>query len=773
MKLRLSLKLIIYILPVSIAIYAISMGYISIRINNKYYQNALAFANEVAVNSANKINLMLNSQLEMTRTLKVSLKNSYQLPEAERQALYMGIATELLHNNSHFEAVAFMWELQRIDSTYQKPYGRRRYAYTIREGKVLSYIQDLDMDGDDYTRLYYALKTGKMDVITDPYYFSYPGTNEKLLETSFAVPVVINDNFYGLVNVDVLLDKLNAIINDIEPFEGSYAVLLSNNGTVVAHPNQMYVDKPIGNLLNSMDEFSFLQDIERGNQVSFNFKDSVNTEYYARFLPLIFDKVEKPWAFGLIIPRKVMIQDVRKDLILSLLLVIVGLSILSIIIYLISKTISRPLVATTGILGKLSEGSFSTAVKLKIETTDEIGSIGESVNKLIDGLNHSLQFAERIGKGDYQTAFNPLSKSDDLGNALLNMRESLLKAASEEEKRRDEDRKLSWATEGSAHFGDILRQYANNMEDFSFNIISNIVKYIGANQGGLFVLNDEDKENTYLELSASYAYDRRKVLQKKIQRGVGLVGRCLQEGDLIYMTNLPSDYLNIGSGLGERAPGCLLIVPFKFNDVIYAIAEIAAFTELEPYKIQFVVDIGNSIASTIATVKINVRTNRLVEELKVQSEELASQEEEMRQNIEEMMTTQEELSRKTIEYENLLRSFYEAIMVIEYDLNGKVLLINDKALKFLQRSREEVIGTYQGKYSLDKKILENSEKFWNQLQVGRVQKLVQHIKIEDNEYWISELYYPIENAQGKIYKVLNVITNISDDLSYIKKSVTL
>ena len=154
------------------------------------------------------------------------------------------------------------------------------------------------------------------------------------------------------------------------------------------------------------------------------------------------------------------------------------------------------------------------------------------------------------------------------------------------------------------------------MFDFSFNIISNLVKYVGANQGGLFVINDDNKDDIYFELTAGYAYNIRKILKKQVKPGVGLIGRCILENDSIYISNLPEDYINITSGLGEKSPQYLLIVPFKFNNEIYAVAEIASFNEIEPYKQQFVEEVGNSIASTIATVKINIRTNKLLQELK-------------------------------------------------------------------------------------------------------------------------------------------------------------
>jgi PAS domain S-box-containing protein len=348
-----------------------------------------------------------------------------------------------------------------------------------------------------------------------------------------------------------------------------------------------------------------------------------------------------------------------------------GLLIASIFI----RIITRPVVSLRNILNMMGQGKLPDN---KISTgEDEIGEMGNALNFLIDGLKEKAEFSAEIGKGNFESEFKPLSEEDILGLSLIDMRESLKKAKLEEDKRKIEDSKRNWSTQGVAQFAELLRQNNDNMQELSFNIIKNLVKYLEANQGGVFILNDDHNEEKFVELSACYAYERRKFLQKKIVIGEGLVGTCLQEGETIFLSEVPDSYVSITSGLGDSNPRCILIVPLKLNDEIFGIIEIASFKVLEPYQIEFVEKVGESIASTISSVKINIRTTELLHQSQEQSEEMRAQEEEMRQNMEEMHATQEEMERKEIENQGFFDAFNATIPFAEISVDGKFKTCND------------------------------------------------------------------------------------------------
>ncbi|PZR32103.1 MAG: histidine kinase [Azospira oryzae] len=351
---------------------------------------------------------------------------------------------------------------------------------------------------------------------------------------------------------------------------------------------------------------------------------------------------------------------------------IVLLSIIAAVI--IVRSITVPINYIKEVIVKLGKGEL-VEDKNKKFGNDEIGEMATAMDNLVSGLRATTGFAENIGNGRYDSDFQPLSEHDVLGNALLNMRGNLSRVA-------DEDKKRNWATEGMAKFGEILRTNNNDVRKLSDEIIANLIKYLKANQGALYIIDDTDNEEPTMSMTACYAWDKKKFLNQKIYRGEGLAGQSWQEMDTIFLTDVPQNYIRITSGLGDANPSCILIVPLKVNDQIFGVVEIASFNVLKDHEVDFVKKISESIASTISTVKINERTTKLLEESQQMTEEMRAQEEEMRQNMEELQATQEGMNRVVKEAQdkeayltNLINSSTDSIFAI--DRQYKLVISNE------------------------------------------------------------------------------------------------
>jgi putative methionine-R-sulfoxide reductase with GAF domain len=306
-----------------------------------------------------------------------------------------------------------------------------------------------------------------------------------------------------------------------------------------------------------------------------------------------------------------------------------------------NKSVVRPIGQLKNVILDIGKGKVVQAQFEK--RSDEIGEMTQAITSLMQGINAKSEFALQIGKGNYAEDFKLISEDDAMGKALLDMRENLKQNA-------EEERKRNWATQGLAEIGSLLRVQSASVEELYVNIIRFAVNYTKSNQGGLFLLDSEQKDNEHLKLVACYAYEKRKYQDKIVAIGEGLVGQCVLEKQIIYMVDIPKNYIRITSGLGDATPGSLLIVPLKINEQVHGVMELASFNKFEEHEIKFVEKLAENIAGAISTVLVNERTRLLLESTQQQTEEMKSQEEEMRQNMEELSATQEEMARKEQEY---------------------------------------------------------------------------------------------------------------------------
>lgn len=353
-----------------------------------------------------------------------------------------------------------------------------------------------------------------------------------------------------------------------------------------------------------------------------------------------------------------------------------------------SRQVTKPIREIKLALGKLSIGEIPPPVTAI--SNDEIGEIGKAINQLIGGLSKLSEFATQIGNGNYEISYNKLGENDVLGNSLINMRDNLKQLAIEDARR-------NWANEGAAKFADMLRANNHSIPALTKVILAELIKYVEVNQGCFFVVNQQSEE-PQMELMAAFAWNRQRVRNKIVRWGEGLVGQAWIEKDTLFITEIPHNYIEIGSGLGDANPKNIVVVPLIFNDEVYGVIELASFSILPAYRVEFLKRIAENIASTLAAIFVTERTQRMLRESQTISEQLRVQEEEMRQNLEELLSTQEQSARNmeiakssSESLERIIESLPDAILQVDAD--WYILKMNNKLCQMTGYSREALLGS--------------------------------------------------------------------------------
>ncbi len=511
-----------------------------------------------------------------------------------------------------------------------------------------------------------------------------------------AAPIYTNENqLLGYVVTEFNMDKIYEIASDSTGLRKTGEIILAklvgNKIEFLNRPrNSTYSLLTYSVLIDDENSEALQKAVKKVNGYGFtkDYRDKTTLANW-KYLPTV--------GWGLVV--KIDKDEINQDLnYLVIAFVLSGCFIIIVsftVSFIFSKILIQPLISLRNTLNVVSKGILPESVTK--ESNDEIGEMAIATSGLVIALRRTANFAHRIGEGDYDADFKPMSNEDTLGNALITMRDSIQTA-----EKKDDER--NWIISGVAEIGQILRSH-NNIEELADAVIAYITEAIRAVQGGLYVVNETAEGEKLIEIRAAYAYKKKKYIKSKFQFAEGLVGQAAIEQDTILRTEIPDEYVTITSGLlGDRKPKCLLIVPLIIDDIVHGVLELGGFERFNAVQIKFVEEISVSIARTISNIKVNERTVMLLQESQQMSEELQLQQEVLRQNAEEMEATQEELRRTNARLEDqilevkrtqktmqvLLENASEVITIYESD--GKVRYISPSVTPILGYTSEEMIG---------------------------------------------------------------------------------
>ncbi len=444
--------------------------------------------------------------------------------------------------------------------------------------------------------------------------------------------------------------------------------------------------------------------------------------------------------------------------------VIAVLLLLSVVLY--QKRIITPLKKISIGTSKLAEGESDS--EIIVHTDGMLADVANQMNSVFGNVRSATTFAQEIGEGNFESEVENNDENDALTQALIEMREKLKEVAEEEQKR-------NWAVQGLATFSELLRNNQNDLEELGYDIIKNLVKYLGANQGGFFSFfpYDGDEELTEdeilfkgrLELVACYAYERRKYREKDLNVGEGLVGQCVVEMETIYLNDVPSNYVNITSGLGKATPKSILIVPLKVNDEIFGVIEIASFKNIEDYQVKFVEDLSESIASTLSSVKMAMHTKTLLDTAEEANKEMSGKEEQMEEIQDELAQKLKQNEEDTAKFQSIVEAVNKTNASIEFDMKGNIIEVNKMFLGVMGYKKDDLVGSPESFLvpAADQESPQHSM-MWESLRAGQYfSGEFKRLSKSGKDVWMNGTYSPIFDSKNVPYKIVKFASFTTDE----------
>jgi len=419
---------------------------------------------------------------------------------------------------------------------------------------------------------------------------------------------------------------------------------------------------------------------------------------------------------------------------------------------------------------KLSKGeNIDLSKQLQTQNTllfNHIQKIDNKYSKINNYIN------ELIDK-KYDLNIQQDEKENIIEKSLIKLSENLHEAEIDRVKRKEDDRQKEWANKGMNLFANLMRQHSNDIQKLTDEIIKNFVKYLEASVGGLFIVQEEEDDH-YLNLISAFAYDRKKHYTKRINFGEGLIGTVATDKSTIHLSDIPTDYLEIESGLGDAPPNNLLILPLLTDSGLLGVIEIASFKSLKQYEIDLSEDLARTIASTLETVKVNARTVSLLKDSQKKSDELIQREKILQETMEEVSKAHEVAHKNEIETRGILSGVDQTLMRAEYMPNGKFINSNMVHRRVMGYDIEKM----KGKNILE--FIQESDKasfksMWEEVATGRPYQITvkRQNKQTGADVWLLNQYTPIKNESGRVIKILYLAIDITEQKIAEEKAKTL
>ncbi|WP_172257319.1 response regulator [Saccharibacillus deserti] len=319
-------------------------------------------------------------------------------------------------------------------------------------------------------------------------------------------------------------------------------------------------------------------------------------------------------------------------------------------------SVTRGLNTVSMMISSFGKGKLKAIRRIKVKSTDEIGSVAKVFQAMAEDIEEKQQL-ER----EYLEAQN--------------------------------DR--AWINSNMARITDVLKGIMS-LNKVSQTFVSEFTPILGAEYGALYLV--DLKNPNQLNLSGSYAFSGAPETKPSFRIGEGLLGQSAADRRTILLEDVPQQYIEIGSALGESPSAQIMIHPVVAEDELIGVFEIASLTPFSSLQRQLLDQllsnlgiIFNNINGRLRVEELLRESQALTEELQCQSEELQTQQEELKRSNENLESQAEALRRS----EDLLQRQQEELEHFNTELIAKTRALEEQVHETEEKNREVELARVQ------------------------------------------------------------------------------
>ncbi|WP_328906190.1 HAMP domain-containing protein [Streptomyces sp. NBC_00234] len=277
----------------------------------------------------------------------------------------------------------------------------------------------------------------------------------------------------------------------------------------------------------------------------------------------------------------------------------------------------------------------------------------ESVNEMAGNLTRQVRaiaaVATAVTRGDLNLKIDVDAAGeiqvlqDNINTMIANLRDTTLA-----------NKEQDWLKGNLARISGLM-QGRRDLDDVASLIMSELTPVVSAQHGAFFLamaqgdtdeVGADGRESAYeLRMRGSYGYSAGS-MPTSFRPGETLIGTAAEEKRTIQVDNVPPGYLKISSGLGEAPPAHVIVLPVLFEGKVLGVIELASFQPFTHIQRDFLNQLAEMIATSVNTISVNTKTEKLLEQSQELTEQLRDRSQELENRQKALQASNAELEEK-------------------------------------------------------------------------------------------------------------------------------